>query len=62
MPDNFGSAKASNKAPTKNLHSGLKNHSPKAPSGSFTKGGSVNDDATRSGTAKTPKSLGPRVA
>jgi hypothetical protein len=62
MPDNFGSAKASNKAPTKSLHAGLKTRAPKAPSGSFTKGGSVNHDTTRSSTAKTPKTLGPRTA
>jgi hypothetical protein len=64
MPDRFGSASSSNKAPTKNLHGGLHNRSPKAQDKSHgMKGGrSVNADATRSGIAKTPKSLGPRVA
>ena len=41
---------------------GMKTHSAEAPSGKFTKGGSVNDNATRSETAPTPKSLGPRDA
>jgi hypothetical protein len=44
------------------LHEGLKTRSPEPPSGKFTKGGSVNDGATRDSTAKTPGSLGPREA
>lgn len=40
---------------------GLTNRSPDPPS-EKPKGGSVNDDATRSATAKGPKSLGPRSA
>lgn len=43
---------------------GLTNKSPKA-TDSSTKppsSGSVNDDATRSGVAPTPKTLGPRTA
>lgn len=60
MPDKFGSGKSSNKVTT-DLHKGLKNTSPKFPDKSFkTKGGSVNNDTTRSGTARTPRTLGPR--
>lgn len=44
------------------LHqSDMKTRSPEAPS-EKPKGGSVNDDATRSKTAKTPASIGPRSA
>lgn len=43
------------------LHAGLKNRSPAAPS-ETPKGGSVNDSPTRSGTASTPRTLGPRTA
>lgn len=43
------------------LHSGLKNRSPKAPKAQVS-GPSVSGDATRSSTASTPKTLGPRVA
>lgn len=44
------------------LHGGLKTRSPEPPSGKFTKGGSVNNDTTRSSTAPTPGTLGPREA
>lgn len=46
------------------LHEGLKNRSPKFPDSSMgTKGGkSVDRDTTRSSTAATPRSLGPRTA
>lgn len=44
------------------LHDGLKTRSPEPPSGKFTKGGSVNNDSTRSSTAATPRTLGPREA
>lgn len=43
------------------LKEGLKDRSPAAPS-EKPKGGSVDSDATRSGTAPSPKSLGPRTA
>lgn len=43
------------------LKEGLKDMSPKAPS-EKAKGASVNKDAKRSGTAPTPKTLGPRHA
>lgn len=63
MPDNFGSGKAANKAPTTSLHKGLSTRAPAAQDKSMSnKGGSVNDNATRSTTAKTLRSLGPRVA
>ena len=45
-----------------NLHKGLKTRSSEPPSGKFTKGGSVNSEATRSSTAPTPRSIGPREA
>ncbi len=42
---------------------GLTKSSPKAEDASTKcKGGSVNEGATREGTAKTPKTLGPREA
>lgn len=42
---------------------GMTNKSPPSTDKSMTpKGGSVNDEATRTGTAKTPKTLGPRTA
>lgn len=42
---------------------GMTDKSPSSTDKSTTpKGGSVNDDATRTGTAKTPKTLGPRTA
>ena len=44
------------------LHKGLTTRSPAAPSGKFTKGGSVNAEPTRSATAPSPKTLGPREA
>lgn len=44
-----------------NLLAGLTNRSPAAPSDTC-KGSSVDKDAVRSGTASTPKSLGPRSA
>lgn len=45
------------------LHKGLKNRSP-SPSDSSTKlpGKNIDSDALRSGTAKTPPTLGPRNA
>lgn len=43
------------------LHKGLKNRSPKAPT-ETPKGGSVDKDATRSSTAPTPRTIGPRDA
>lgn len=43
------------------LHEGLTNRSPAAPSAT-PKGGSVNSEPTRSATAKTPSTLGPRAA
>ncbi len=43
--------------------SGMTDRSPPASDKSTTpKGGSVNDDAVRTDTAKTPKTLGPRTA
>ncbi len=46
-----------------NLHAGLKNRSPSATDKS-TKlpGKNIDQDATRSSTAKTPGTLGPRTA
>jgi hypothetical protein len=62
MPDKFGSGKGSNKTTT-DLHKGLSNKAAKFPDKSFKHpGGSVNNDTTRSSTAKTPKTLGPRSA
>lgn len=43
------------------LHSGLKNKAAKPPKEQV-RGPSVSADATRSSTASTPKTLGPRVA
>ena len=61
MPDNFGSGKGSNAATT-DLKAGLVDRSPKFPDKSMRlKGGSVSDDTTRSTTAKTPPTLGPRA-
>jgi hypothetical protein len=64
MSDGFGSGKSNNKAPTTSLHSGLKTKAPKAIDKSYNLygGGSVNKDTTRSSTAATPKTLGPRTA
>jgi hypothetical protein len=64
MSDSFGSGKSNNKAPTTSILGGLKTHSPKAIDKSYNLygGGSVNKDTTRSSTASTPKTLGPRVA
>lgn len=46
-----------------NLKEGLTNRSPSASDASTTcKGGSVNDEPTRKGTASTPGTLGPRTA
>jgi hypothetical protein len=62
MPNNFGSGKSNIKVTT-DLHKGLKVTAPKAIDKSYKyKGGSVNDDATRTSVARTPKSLGPREA
>lgn len=45
------------------LHEGMKNTSPKACDASTViKGGSVNSEPVRSGTAPTPSTLGPRTA
>lgn len=44
------------------LLSGLTNKSPSGDSGVRPQGGSVNNDTTRSDTAKNPPTLGPRVA
>jgi hypothetical protein len=44
-----------------NMLEGMTDRCP-APPTEKPKGGSVDSDATRSGTAKTPKSLGPRTA
>lgn len=45
------------------LLKGLQNRSPSASDASTKcKGGSVNSEATREGTAKTPGTLGPRTA
>lgn len=44
------------------LHGGLKTRSAEPPSGKFTKGGSVNDGATRDSTTPTPRTIGPREA
>jgi hypothetical protein len=45
------------------LLKGLQNRSPKDGDASMKcKGGSVNSEATREGTAKTPGTLGPRTA
>lgn len=43
------------------LYEGLKNTSPKPPT-EKPEGGSVNSEPTRSSTADTPKTLGPRTA
>lgn len=43
------------------LYEGLKKTSPKPPE-ETPKGGSVNSEPTRSSTAPSPKSLGPRTA
>jgi hypothetical protein len=61
MAKQFGSGKGSMKTTT-DLHAGLKDRSAKFPDKSMgMKGGkSVNNDTTRSSTAKTPKTLGPR--
>lgn len=47
--------------PKIDLHAGLTNKSPSAPS-EKPKGPSVNQDATRTGTAPSSKTLGPRTA
>lgn len=64
--DGFGSGSVKGHGVTDSvkLHAGLKNRSPKFPDSSMgTKGGKhVNSDTTRSSTAPTPRSLGPRVA
>lgn len=50
-------------AATTDLHEGLKDRSPKAVDASMKlKGGSVNDEPTRSSVAATPPTLGPREA
>lgn len=58
----FGSAAGSHAATT-DLYAGLVTRNPKWPDKSVKySGGSVNDDATRTSAAKTPKTLGPREA
>ena len=48
---------------SQNLHSGLSRKAPKGVDASMSpKGGSVNSDATRSGTAASPRTIGPRDA
>ena len=44
------------------MHAGMKNMSPSGDSGMRPPKGHVNDDATRSGVAPTPRTLGPRDA
>jgi hypothetical protein len=44
------------------MHAGMKTRAPSGDSGMRPPSGSVNQDATRSGVAKTPKTLGPRDA
>ncbi len=45
------------------LLKGMSTKSPSAPDGKITsRSGSVNNETTRSGTAPTPKTLGPRNA
>lgn len=44
-----------------NMHEGMTDRSP-APPSDKPKGGSVDSDATRSSTASSPKTLGPRSA
>ncbi len=49
--------------PHKGLLKGLTKKSPSPPDGKITKmSASVNNETTRSGTAATPKTLGPREA
>lgn len=62
MADRLGSGKSNNSVKVGVLK-GLSNRSPKVPDTSMKlKGGSVNDNATRSSTAKQGPPLGPRVA
>lgn len=62
MAETTGSGSGSTAATT-DLMAGLKDRSPKFKDASMTlKGGSVDDDATRSSVAKTPGTLGPREA
>ena len=44
------------------LYAGLSRSNPAGDSGMRPKGGSVNDSPTRSGTAASPTTLGPREA
>jgi len=64
MSNRLGSGKSNDKAPTTDLHSGLKDRAAKWPDRStkMSGGSSVNSDTTRQTTAPTPKTLGPRVA
>lgn len=58
-----GSLNQSGSAAVTDLKAGMTDRSPKASDASMKcKGGSVNSDSTRTGTAPTPKSLGPREA
>jgi hypothetical protein len=58
----FTGGRLTKSAGSATIHGGLKNRSPAAIDKSYnTKGGSVSKDATRSTTARTPKSLGPRA-
>lgn len=62
--DTFTGGARTKPAESNSLHGGLKNRAPKWPDSSVgIKGGkSVSADATRTSTASTPKTLGPRVA
>lgn len=68
MGDRLGSGKSNNSISGGNkLHSGLKNRAAKWPDSSTKLYGNpasdgVNRDTTRSSTASTPKTLGPRTA
>ena len=51
------------KSGSKSMLKGLTRQNPSGtPSGGYKSGPSVGKDATRSGTAKTPATLGPRTA
>lgn len=45
-----------------NLHQGMSRKNPSGTPTGGMKGGSVNNDATRGGTAPSPRTLGPRDA
>lgn len=65
MAKNVGSGEGRGLSPseTKIHPKGMKSREPAAVDASMRcKGGSVNNESTRSGTAATPKTLGPREA